>query len=165
VEVWEERTVFTAGTLGLPSSNNYLMLVIHILRTDNVLHAILCLESQRDMKCTSLGVQMCVCVCRRETERDAFDDSKEPLSGLFSPRYPNPTHHFSNKRQKQQVTDFSTQFSRYFKVLTMHLYNADSKLAKYHYSVPFKIPRYRKHPTFFTHNEENRPSGSLTVQE
>jgi hypothetical protein len=132
----------------LPSSNNYLMSVIHMLRTDKSLHAILYSESQRDMKCTCLGKQMCVCIWRRETERDAFDDRKEPLSGLFSPRYPNPTYHFSNKSRKQ-VTDFSTEFSRHFKVFTMHLHKADSKLAKYHYSILFKIPRYRKHPTFF----------------
>jgi hypothetical protein len=89
-----------------------------------------------------------MCVCVKETERDAFDDRKKPSwdSSLLVIETRRTIFHTSAKKTSTRL--LSTQFSRYFKVFTMHLYKVDSELGKYHYSVPFKIPRYRKHATF-----------------
>jgi hypothetical protein len=89
--VGEERALFTASTLGpctvfsLPSSNNYLMSVIHIFRTDNALYEILYSESQRDIKCTCLGVHMCVCVSEGERQKQTLSTTGKNPSRDSSP--------------------------------------------------------------------------------
>lgn len=124
---------------------------------DNALHAI--------RYEVHMSRQADVCACLKERDKETLSTTGKNPSWESSPLVIQIRRTiFLNKRQKQQVTDFSTQFSRYFKVFTMHLHNADSKLEN-------TVTRFlsRSHGTentqLFRHNEANGPSGSLKMPE